>query len=63
MPDRTISATCQTHQGCRGFCNLRVSKINGDITLDPHVDGSCVITLDEEAALALRDLLTEWLGG
>lgn len=63
MPQRTtIPATCQTHRGPRGFCNLCVSKLNGEIALDPHVDGSCVITLDENGALTLRDMLTEWLG-
>ncbi len=62
MPHRTIPATCQTHHGCRGFCNLRMSKINGEIVLDPHVDGGCVIALDENGALAMRDTLTEWLG-
>ncbi|MDQ3765703.1 MAG: hypothetical protein M3460_31155 [Actinomycetota bacterium] len=62
MPQRTIPATCQTHRGCRGYCNLRVSQINGEVVLDPHVDGSCVITLDKTAALAMRDTLTDWLG-
>lgn len=59
--DRTISITCQVH-GCRGFCNLRVSKVNGEIVLNPHVDGSCVLSLDEAAATQLFDLLGEWLG-
>ncbi len=58
---RTISTTCQTH-GCRGFCNLRVSKIGGEIVLNPHVDGSCVLRLDETAATQLFGLLGEWLG-
>ncbi len=56
-----LYSTCQAH-GCRGFCNLRVSKVNSEIVLDPHVDGSCVISLDREGAAVLRDLLTEWLG-
>lgn len=60
--DRTIPATCQTHGGARGFCNLRVTKIDETIVLDPHVTGSCVIVLDEAAATALFDLLGEWLG-
>ena len=59
--DRTIVATCQIH-GSRGFCNLRLTKVDGEIVLDPHVAGSCVITLDETAATALFDLLGEWLG-
>ena len=45
-PDRTILTTCQT-RGCRGFCNLRVSKIDGEIVLNPHADGSCVLRLDQ----------------
>ncbi|MGH3800193.1 MAG: hypothetical protein ACRDTD_08705 [Pseudonocardiaceae bacterium] len=60
-PDRTIAATSQIH-GSRGFCNLRLTKVDGEIVLDPHVAGSCVITLDETAATALFDLLGEWLG-
>lgn len=59
--DRTISSTCQIH-GARGFCNLRLTKVGSDIVLNPHVDGSCVITLDEDGAVAMRDLLIEWLG-
>ena len=54
--DRTIVATCQIH-GARGFCNLRVTKAGDGIVLNPHVAGSCVITLDEAGAAALRDLL------
>lgn len=60
-PDRTIPTTCQIH-GCRGFCNLRVSKVNGEIVLNPHVDGSCVLRLDKVAASQLFDILGEWLG-
>ncbi len=59
---RTIPVTCQTHGGARGFCNLRIRKADGDIVLDPHVTGSCVIVLDETAATALFDLLEEWIG-
>ena len=59
--DRTISTTCQIH-GARGFCNLRVTKINGEIVLNPHVDGSCVLRLDKTAATQLFDILGEWLG-
>ncbi len=58
---RTISTTCQTH-GSRGFCNLRVTKVDGDIVLNPHLGDSCVIRLDEVAATQLFDLLGEWLG-
>jgi hypothetical protein len=45
-----------------GFCNLRLTKINDRIELDPHVADCCVIVLDEEQATAVRDTLTEWLG-
>jgi hypothetical protein len=58
--DRTICITCQIH-GSRGFCNLRVSKVNGEIVLNPHVDGSCVLSFDEVAATQLFDILGEWL--
>jgi hypothetical protein len=58
---RTIPPTCQIH-GARGFCNLRVTKINGEIVLNPRVDGSCVLRLDEAAATQLFDILGEWLG-
>ena len=59
--DRTIPTACQIH-GCRGFCNLRVSKIDGEIVLNPHVDGFCVLSLDRTAATQLFDALGEWLG-
>jgi hypothetical protein len=60
-PDRTIPTTCQIH-GCRGFCNLRVSKTDSEIVLNPHVDGSCVLRLDRTAANQLFAALKEWLG-
>jgi hypothetical protein len=59
---RTIPTTCQIHGGCQGFCNLRLSKIDGSIVLDPHVDGCCVIVLDETAATTLFEALGQWLG-
>lgn len=58
---RVIAVTCTQH-GSAGFTNLMVSKREGAIVLDPHLAGSCVITLDEAAATALFDLLGEWLG-
>jgi hypothetical protein len=45
-----------------GFANLMVSVHGGSIVLDPHVTGACVISLEEEGAKTLRNLLTEWLG-
>lgn len=59
---RAIPATCGLHRGSVGFTNLLVSMRDGTIVLDPHVTGSCVISLDEHGATALRDTLTEWLG-
>lgn len=58
-----IMCSCAVHRGPAGFCNLIVSKVDGDIELDPHVDGCCLLTLNEDAATELRDVLTEWLGG
>jgi hypothetical protein len=59
---RTIQVTCRTHVGAKGFCNLRMTKTGDKITCDPHVTGACVIELDEDAATAVRDTITEWLG-
>jgi hypothetical protein len=59
---KTIAATCELHRGPIGFTNLVVSKRDGTIVLDPHVDGSCVISLDQDGATQLCDTLTEWLG-
>ncbi len=61
-PRRVIHASCSVHRGAVGFTNLVVSKRGGEIELDPHVDGSCKLTLAEDAACALRDALTELLG-
>jgi hypothetical protein len=59
---KAIPATCQLHRGPIGFANLMVSKHDdGSIVFDPHVTGSCVISLDEEGARKLCDLLTAWL--
>jgi len=59
---RLIPATCRTHGGARGFCNLRLTKEDGTVLLDPHVTGACVIELDETAATQILDVLGEWLG-
>ncbi|MGH3548269.1 MAG: hypothetical protein ACRDQU_09175 [Pseudonocardiaceae bacterium] len=48
--------------GAQGFCNLRLTKTGGTIVLDPHVDGSCVIVLDEKAAGEVFDAIGQWLG-
>jgi hypothetical protein len=36
---RTVPATRQTHRGCKGSCNLRLTTVKGTLLLDPHVDG------------------------
>jgi hypothetical protein len=59
--DVTIPTTCRNH-GTPGYCNFRMTKVNGYIVLDPHVAGCCAIWLDENAATAMWDQLTEWLG-
>jgi hypothetical protein len=59
---KVIPATCERHRGSIGFTNLLVSMREGNIVLDPHVDGSCVIYLDQDAATELCTTLTEWLG-
>ncbi|MBV9011198.1 MAG: hypothetical protein JO272_03975 [Pseudonocardiales bacterium] len=51
------------HRGPIGFANLMVNKFDdGSMVFDPHVTGACVITVDEEGARTLRDLLTARLG-
>jgi hypothetical protein len=60
---RAIPVSCALHQGPRGFANLVVErKRDGEIVLDVHVTGACVIILDEDAARALFNLLGTWLG-
>lgn len=59
---RVIHATCTTHAAGIGFTNVVISKRDGAIELDPHVTGECVLMLAEDAAIALRDALTQWLG-
>jgi hypothetical protein len=59
---KVIHATCTKHGGARGFTNVVLTKHGSEIELDPHVTGSCVIIFDEDAAIAVRDTITEWLG-
>lgn len=58
---RVVMTTCQAH-GAVGFTNLLVTKEDGIIVLNPHVANCCVLKLDERAATALHNILTEWLG-
>ncbi|MGH3671533.1 MAG: hypothetical protein ACRDSH_13000, partial [Pseudonocardiaceae bacterium] len=53
-----VHASCSVHRGPVGFTNLVVSQREGEIELNPHVDGSCTLTLSENEACALRDALT-----
>lgn len=59
---RVIHATCMTHGGPRGFANLVMRKLDGEIELDPHATGACVLQLDEAGAVEVWDQLGEWLG-
>ncbi|MDQ3763706.1 MAG: hypothetical protein M3460_19435 [Actinomycetota bacterium] len=59
---RAMPATCTTHGGARGYTNLVVRQCDSYIELDPHVDGSCVLHLDEASARVLFEALQEWLG-
>lgn len=59
---RVIHATCTKHGGSREFTNVVVTQHGGEIELDPHATGACVLRLDEDAATAIRDTITEWLG-
>ena len=58
---KEIPATCRLEGGPVEFANLTVSKYNETIVFDPHVPDACVMSLDEEGARKLRDLLTAWL--
>lgn len=57
-----IQATCIKHGGAKGFTNVVMTKRGGEIELDPHATGACVLRLDEDAASAVRDTIMEWLG-
>lgn len=59
---RAIPATCTQHGGTPGFTNLLITKRDGEIELDPHVTGQCVIRLDESGARNMCETVMEWLG-
>jgi hypothetical protein len=59
---RVIDIYCSTHGGARNFTPLVCTKVDGDIQLDPHAMGLCVLVFDEKAASELFDVLGEWLG-
>jgi hypothetical protein len=58
---RVISATCTKHAGAWGFTNLVITRRDGNIELDPHATGACVVRLDESGARDLCETLMEWL--
>ncbi len=59
---KTVPATCALERGPVEEINLLVSKRGGTVVLDPQVSGACVISLDEERATTLGNLLSVWLG-
>ncbi|MGH3867218.1 MAG: hypothetical protein ACRDQ4_13950 [Pseudonocardiaceae bacterium] len=59
---KAIPAACALEGGPVEQVNLMVSNRAGTIVLNPQVAGSCVISLDEEGAATLGDLLSVWLG-
>ena len=59
---KAIPETCALERGPVEDVNLMVSKRDGTIVIDPQIAGSCVISLDEEGATTLGDLLSVWLG-
>lgn len=58
-----LHVTCRIHEGTEGFTNLVVTKNNNTITLNPHADNSCVLTLDEATANTFHETLGAWLDG
>jgi hypothetical protein len=58
---KAIPVSCGLHRGPRGFNLVVERKHNGEIVLDPHVTGACVIIFDEDAATALFEVLRTWL--
>jgi len=58
---KEIPASCRLEGGPVEFSHLTVSKYDGTIVFDPRIPGACVMSVDEEGATKLRDLLTAWL--
>ena len=59
---RVIMVHCAVHSGAIGFTNLVIRKRDGQIVMDPHATGACVIVFDEKAAAELFDAIGSWLG-
>lgn len=57
-----MAGPCITHGGTPGFTNVVPIKRDGSIVVDAHATEACVLVLDQDAATAVRDTLTEWLG-
>lgn len=58
---RVLHGTCRRHGGAVGFTNLVVTKERAAVVFDPHLDGSCVVSIDENAARELHQALGQWL--
>jgi hypothetical protein len=60
---RVLHASCTCAGVARGFTNVVLRKLpDGHIEIDPHVTGTCVLTLDESGARDLCATVWEWLG-
>lgn len=59
---KVIHATCSVHGGPAGFANVVIRKLDGEIELDPHATGACVLRFAEDEAAALAGTILEWLG-
>jgi len=56
----TVPGTCnQDGHATRGFANLQFRRVPGGIEIDPHVTGTCSITIDWEQVPKVLD----WLSG
>lgn len=64
LPRRLVPATCQRHGGGIGFTNLLLTwdPVAELVVMDPHVDQSCVLSLDRASASMVHQALGEWLG-
>ena len=64
LPRRLITATCRRHGGGIGFTNLVLTwdPVANLLVMDPHVDQSCVLSLDRtSASLVHHQTLGQWL--
>lgn len=65
MTDRdklTVSGSCaRKGHATVGYANMQVRRVAEGIAFDPHVTGSCVITLPHAELTRLVAQLTKWL--